>query len=160
MVLIYLQHVIAYPVSRGTQINFVAFIARHELEKTRFNAPWVAQAEREEIAGLFKTREPEVKVLIDVSSFTTLQLCTTANLRNISQCVSKPLRWAIHTVRPLSTFVHGRVALMGDAVCLSLSHYIPPPHSNPRRTPVPQLRDQVQGKQLRWAGHTRPETCH
>ena len=32
--------------------------------------------------------------------------------------MDKPLLWAIHRVRELPTFVHGRVALLGDAVRL------------------------------------------
>jgi len=88
-------HILAYPVSRGTQINFVAFLSRHDQENTKFNAPWVMQAEKDEMSSLFRRWEPEVKALVD--------------------CVNMPLRWAIHTVRPLSTFAHGRVALMGDA---------------------------------------------
>lgn len=32
------------------------------------------------------------------------------------QCVETPLRWAVHTVKPLGSFVSGRVALLGDAV--------------------------------------------
>ena len=41
----------------------------------------------------------------------------------VNQCVDQPLRWAIHTVKPLSTFVHSRVALIGDAVCPTLMLY-------------------------------------
>ena len=32
------------------------------------------------------------------------------------QCVDRPLRWAIHTVKPLDSFVNGNVAILGDAV--------------------------------------------
>ena len=32
------------------------------------------------------------------------------------QCVEKPLRWAIHTIKPLGSFVSGNVAILGDAV--------------------------------------------
>ncbi|KAF9454477.1 FAD/NAD(P)-binding domain-containing protein [Macrolepiota fuliginosa MF-IS2] len=88
-------HIIAYPISRGKLINFVAFISRHDKENSKFSGPWVTPTEREEMASTFKRWEPEVQALID--------------------CVNQPLRWAIHTVRPLSTFVHGRVAVIGDA---------------------------------------------
>ena len=30
--------------------------------------------------------------------------------------MDKPLRWAIHTVKPLNSFVSGNVAILGDAV--------------------------------------------
>lgn len=88
-------HIITYPISKGKLINFVAFVSRHDKENTKFNGPWVAQTGREEIIGRFRSWEPEVQALIN--------------------CIDQPLRWAIHTVKPLSTFVHSRVALIGDA---------------------------------------------
>jgi salicylate hydroxylase len=33
-----------------------------------------------------------------------------------SQCVERPSRWALHSIRPLPHYVDGRVALLGDAV--------------------------------------------
>ena len=33
-----------------------------------------------------------------------------------SQCVERPSRWALHSLRPLPHYVDGRVALLGDAV--------------------------------------------
>ena len=46
------------------------------------------------------------------------------------QCVEKPLRWAIHTIKPLGSFVSGNVAILGDAVSTlfdilpSMSNYL------------------------------------
>ncbi|KAJ3576558.1 hypothetical protein NP233_g350 [Leucocoprinus birnbaumii] len=88
-------HIVAYPISRGKLINFVAFVSRHEKENTKFNGPWVTQTGPEELAAWFNNWEPEVQALIN--------------------CVDQTLRWAIHTVKPLSTFVDSRVALIGDA---------------------------------------------
>jgi hypothetical protein len=33
-----------------------------------------------------------------------------------AQCIDKASKWAIHTVRPLQSFVGSRVVLIGDAV--------------------------------------------
>jgi salicylate hydroxylase len=62
------QHIIAYPISRGKLINFVAFVSRHDKANTKFNGPWVAQADREEFASRFRRWEPEVQALVNVSS--------------------------------------------------------------------------------------------
>ncbi|KAF7770266.1 hypothetical protein Agabi119p4_6240 [Agaricus bisporus var. burnettii] len=88
-------HIVAYPISGGKMINFAAFVARHEKENTKFDGPWFAPAEKEELAKHFRGWEPEVQMLVNSAD--------------------QPLRWAIHTVKPLSTFVDGRVAIMGDA---------------------------------------------
>ncbi|KAF8991048.1 hypothetical protein BDQ17DRAFT_1287752 [Cyathus striatus] len=88
-------HVIAYPISHGRLINFVAFKTQQHLEGTKFNGQWVCPGDISEFASSFQTWEPEVQALMD--------------------CVDKPLRWAIHTVKSLGSFVSGRVAVIGDA---------------------------------------------
>ncbi|KAJ3503878.1 hypothetical protein NLJ89_g8235 [Agrocybe chaxingu] len=95
-------YVIAYPIAHGTKINFVAFKAQHHLENTKFNGAWVGIADRSEFATMFRNWEPEVQALLD--------------------CVDKPLRWAIHTVKPLGSFVHGNVAILGDAAHAMTPH--------------------------------------
>ncbi|KAJ7923468.1 hypothetical protein B0H13DRAFT_1979915 [Mycena leptocephala] len=71
------QYVIAYPISQGKMINFVAFSCRHDLENTKFDGPW---------------------------------------------CVENPLRWAVHTVKPLRSLVSGRTVLIGDAAHAMTPH--------------------------------------
>ncbi|GLB41440.1 putative salicylate hydroxylase [Lyophyllum shimeji] len=88
-------YIIAYPIAHGKIINFVAFIARHDLEGTTFRGPWVCHTDRSEFTALFSHWETEVQDLIE--------------------CVDEPLRWAVHTVKPLNSFISGRVALVGDA---------------------------------------------
>jgi hypothetical protein len=61
-----LQYVIAYPISRGTMINFVGFKSRHDLENTKFNGPWVSYPENSELVSIFKGWEPEVLALVEV----------------------------------------------------------------------------------------------
>ncbi|KAF8217161.1 hypothetical protein K438DRAFT_1748263 [Mycena galopus ATCC 62051] len=89
-------YIIAYPVSRGKMINFVAFISRHDLENTKFNGPWVGSCDSSEFAGMFAHWEPE--------------------------SVDKTLRWAIHTVKPLRSFVSGNTVLIGDAAHAMAPH--------------------------------------
>ncbi|TEB28869.1 salicylate hydroxylase [Coprinellus micaceus] len=95
-------YVIAYPIAKGKLINFVAFTARHDLEGTKFNGPWVSPVDSSEVTEMYRSWEPEVKALMD--------------------CIERPLRWAINTVRPLSTYVHGKVAIIGDAAHASPPH--------------------------------------
>ena len=117
----YFQYVIAYPISKGKMVNFVAFKSHHDLENTRFNGPWVCATDSAEFSATFRTWEPEVQALVDVSIFFTLSVI---QLAQQFQCVERPLRWAIHTVKPLKSFVSGRVGIIGDAV-RSLLTFIP-----------------------------------
>ncbi|KAJ7464344.1 hypothetical protein FB451DRAFT_1352780 [Mycena latifolia] len=97
-----LGFIIAYPISHGKMINFVAFSCRHDLENTQFPGPWMAPGDKSQFAGIFAHWEPEVQVLI--------------------HCVDKPLQWAVHTVKPLRSFVSGSTVLMGDAAHAMLPH--------------------------------------
>jgi salicylate hydroxylase len=64
--LISLQYIIAYPISHGKMINFVAFSSRHNLENTTFSGPWVSPANKAEFTDTFTHWEPEVQALLDV----------------------------------------------------------------------------------------------
>ncbi|KAF7370090.1 Salicylate hydroxylase [Mycena sanguinolenta] len=88
-------YILGYPISHGRMINFVAFVCRHDLENTKFDGPWVGASDRSQFAGLFAHWEPEVQALV--------------------HCVDKTLRWAIHTTKPLRSFVSGHTVLIGDA---------------------------------------------
>ncbi|KAJ7289283.1 hypothetical protein C8J57DRAFT_428970 [Mycena rebaudengoi] len=95
-------YIIAYPISKGTMINFVAFSVRADLENTTFGGPWVGPGDTSQFAGIFAHWEPEVQMLL--------------------QCVDRPLQWAVHTIKPLPSFVSGRVALIGDAAHAMAPH--------------------------------------
>jgi salicylate hydroxylase len=62
-----MKYIIAYPISHGKMINFVAFKSQYDLEHTKFNGPWVGPADNTEFLALFKHWEPEVQALLDVS---------------------------------------------------------------------------------------------
>lgn len=57
----------AYPISKGKTINFVAFTLRHDLENTRYDGPWVGPGDKAQFAALFADWEPEVQALLHVS---------------------------------------------------------------------------------------------
>ncbi|KAJ6582241.1 salicylate hydroxylase [Mycena capillaripes] len=97
-----MQYIMAYPISHGKLVNFVGFSCRHDLENTPFNGPWVGPGDKTQIAEIFAHWEPEVQALV--------------------HCVERPLRWAIHTVKPLRSFVSGPVALIGDAAHAMTPH--------------------------------------
>ncbi|KII84074.1 hypothetical protein PLICRDRAFT_46407 [Plicaturopsis crispa FD-325 SS-3] len=88
-------YIVAYPISKGETVNFVAFRTSHELKGTEFNGPWVTNVSAQEFQAGFDGWEAEVTQLL--------------------QCAEKGMRWAIHEVKPLQSFVSGRVALIGDA---------------------------------------------
>lgn len=62
------QYILAYRISGGTLVNFVAFVSRHHLENTVFNGPWMSMVEPSAFAPLFAHWEPEVQALIAVSN--------------------------------------------------------------------------------------------
>ena len=61
-----LQYIIAYPISRGTKVNFVAFKSRHDLENSKYDGAWVCCVEKSELLNIFRGWEPEVQSLLDV----------------------------------------------------------------------------------------------
>ncbi|KDQ57219.1 hypothetical protein JAAARDRAFT_157371 [Jaapia argillacea MUCL 33604] len=97
--------IIMYPVTQQGEklLNFVAFRMKHDLEGTPYHGPWVAKNQsREDFERDFEGWETEVQDLI--------------------KCVEKPLLWSIHVARPLPSFAHKRVAIMGDAAHAMLPH--------------------------------------
>lgn len=60
------QYIVAYPISRGTMINFVAFKSQHDLENSKHDGPWVCSSEKSEFMTIFRGWEPEVQALLDV----------------------------------------------------------------------------------------------
>jgi salicylate hydroxylase len=56
----------AYPISKGQLINFVAFVSHFERENTKFGGPWFTPTDKEEMARHFRGWEPEVQVLVNV----------------------------------------------------------------------------------------------
>jgi len=97
-------HVLTFPVKKGRLINIVAFVSDRRVANPVWpnNAPWVRTASREEMLASFTGAGPQVKTLL--------------------HCIKAPTLWALHDFEPLPTYVHGRVALIGDAAHAMLPH--------------------------------------
>lgn len=91
------RHIMAYPISRGRFVNFVAFEFHPHEEGTYFGGPWVAEADPSYVQGLFRGWEKEVG--------------------EIAQCLGglKITRWAVNVLPTLPFFAFGNVAILGDA---------------------------------------------
>jgi hypothetical protein len=57
---------VAYPLLQGKVVNFAAFHARHELENTPYDGPWISSADKEEFLVTTSQWEPEVQSLLSV----------------------------------------------------------------------------------------------
>ena len=61
------QHLVSYPVSKGTLINVVAVVSDEQKSGTPFEGRWVSDVTREEVEEAFQDFEPTVKSLLKVS---------------------------------------------------------------------------------------------
>ena len=112
------RHVAAYPISHLKLINFVGFRTYAEKEGTRFDGMFMEERPREELLEHFEGWDEEVQQLLQVcAACSVLILCI---YTHPLQCVDKPTRWAIHALDPLPQYVHDRVVLLGDAVCIQI----------------------------------------
>ncbi|KAF8468094.1 salicylate hydroxylase [Russula ochroleuca] len=91
------RHVVAYPISRGRFVNFVAFEFHPHEEGTHYDGPWVADEDPSYVQGLFKGWEKEVGEIV--------------------QCLSdlKITRWVVNVMPTLPYYAFGNVAILGDA---------------------------------------------
>ncbi|KAL1661016.1 hypothetical protein GGG16DRAFT_66390 [Schizophyllum commune] len=92
--------IVGYSIQNGACLNVIFFTFDPAQERGVHPGEWMRKAAKAEFAGAFKRWEPEVQAMLD--------------------CVDGALRWAVHTTKPpgLPTFVHGRTALLGDAVSI------------------------------------------
>ncbi|KAI0294488.1 salicylate hydroxylase [Multifurca ochricompacta] len=97
------RHIMAYPISRGRFINFVAFDHHPDQEGTHFGEAWVTNADPEHVSKMYDGWEREVSELV--------------------QCLDglKITRWAVHSLETLPFYSSGNVAILGDA-----AHAMPP----------------------------------
>ncbi|KAI0361039.1 FAD/NAD-P-binding domain-containing protein [Trametes cingulata] len=102
------KHLIVFPIKNDEIVNVVAFAARYDIpigaERLPDGAPWVEEVTREELKREYDGWGPDVTILLDCMP-------------------EKPSKWSIHVVHPpLETYVHNRVALLGDAAHGMLPH--------------------------------------
>ncbi|EJD50447.1 FAD/NAD(P)-binding domain-containing protein [Auricularia subglabra TFB-10046 SS5] len=95
------KNIIAYPVGNGTMINMVLYVTPDpSLRGTTYTeGAWVSEVTASEILKHYTGWEAEVQSLLNCLDTADLRLA----------------KWAIHEVKPLGTYVRGRVALLGDA---------------------------------------------
>ena len=112
-VTIILQHIAAYPVSQGTQINISAIVTNEQKAGTPFEGRWVSNVAREEVEEAYRDFEPAVQNIVKASLWFPL---TVSSLTISAQCMEHPSRWALHVINDLPLSTCDRVALIGDAV--------------------------------------------
>lgn len=97
-------HILTFPVKQGRLINVVAFISDRSQAEPEWPAgqPWVRNASQAEMLQAFDGWGDAARVLL--------------------QCIGAPTLWALHDLAELPGYVHGRVALVGDAAHAMLPH--------------------------------------
>lgn len=101
------SHILIFPIQGGSTINLVAFRTdrTHWPERTPFppGQPWIQEV-------------PKDLMLDDFSSYSS-------DCRKMLSCIDKPSKWALHQIVPsLTSYVNGRVVVMGDAAHGGVPH--------------------------------------
>ncbi|KAF7361699.1 RNA helicase [Mycena venus] len=89
------KHIVAYSISQGNVVNFVAFASELDKENQDYGGEWVTDCTKEEVLTCFAGWESEALTLLER--------------------VDKPTKWGIHHIRELPFYVAGRIVLLGDA---------------------------------------------
>lgn len=108
-----LQHFVAYPIATGKWANVGGFVTKPDAWGTPWNGPWASECDNQELLDHFSRWEPDVVNVVKVSSQRHTDFLTSITF---VKRIDKPLKWAVHEVRPLPFYVQGSVALLGDAV--------------------------------------------
>ncbi|MBT8767041.1 salicylate 1-monooxygenase [Metapseudomonas boanensis] len=97
-------HILTFPVKHGRIINVVAFVSDRSQPNLTWpqDAPWVREASQREMLDAFAGWGEAARVLLE--------------------CIPAPTHWALHDLAELPGYVHGRVALIGDAAHAMLPH--------------------------------------
>ena len=97
-------HILTFPVKQGRLINVVAFISDRSQPDPQWpkDTPWVKATSQAQMLEAFSSWGDAVRVLLE--------------------CIPAPTLWALHELDELPGYVHGRVALIGDAAHAMLPH--------------------------------------
>ncbi|KZP08337.1 FAD/NAD(P)-binding domain-containing protein, partial [Athelia psychrophila] len=120
-----LLHLTTFPLNNGALINAVAFVSDPSKEGTQYSensSEWGVAVANEELARQYAGWEPDVAALLEAHCSLYRQQTFWAN-GALMQCVDKPTRWAINVAQEMSTFVSGRVAVLGDAAHTMTPHH-------------------------------------
>ncbi len=97
-------HILTFPVKQGRIINVVAFVSDRSQPNPEWpeDASWVREASQREMLEAFDGWGDAARILLE--------------------CIPAPTHWALHDLAELPCYVHGRVALIGDAAHAMLPH--------------------------------------
>jgi salicylate hydroxylase len=97
-------HILTFPVKQGRLINVVAFVSDRSKPNPTWpaDAPWVKPTTQAEMLDAFSDWGDAARILLE--------------------CIPAPTLWALHDLAELPGYVHGRVALIGDAAHAMLPH--------------------------------------
>jgi len=97
-------HILTFPVKQGRLINVVAFVSDRSDADPQWPAgqSWVREASRREMLEAFAHWGVAARTLLE--------------------CIDAPTHWALHELAQLPGYVHGRLALIGDAAHAMLPH--------------------------------------
>ncbi|MFC4861798.1 MULTISPECIES: salicylate 1-monooxygenase [unclassified Pseudomonas] len=97
-------HILTFPVKQGRIINVVAFVSDRSKPNPEWpeDASWVREASQREMLEAFEGWGDAARILLE--------------------CIPAPSHWALHDLAELPGYVHGRVALIGDAAHAMLPH--------------------------------------
>lgn len=97
-------HILTFPVKQGRIINVVAFVSDRSTATPVWpsDKPWVNSADQKVMLKAFADWGDATRILLE--------------------CIASPTYWALHDLAELPGYVHGRVALIGDAAHAMLPH--------------------------------------
>lgn len=91
------KHIIAFPIRSGKIVNIVAFATDNSVPvgSVEVTGPWVESVPQKELLDKYEGWGPDAMSMLN-------------HMKN-------PSKWSIHALTPLETFVHEKIALVGDA---------------------------------------------
>ncbi|KAF9449148.1 4-aminobenzoate hydroxylase [Macrolepiota fuliginosa MF-IS2] len=96
------KHTVVYPIGGGKLINVVATIHDKSKDGTTLDGPWNSEATQSEFYDQFVGWEEEFQALIN--------------------CIKRPTKWALQSLKHLDVFAKGAVFLMGDSAHAMVPH--------------------------------------